>query len=175
MEELIKKAQQGDEECFTAIIIEIEQNLYKVARMRLNCNDDIDEAIQETIIQAFKSIKKLKKTEFFKSWIIKILINNCNKIYLKKIKHPTIEYNEKLDNDTYSSDININNLDFYILIKTLNYKERISLTLRYLEDLTTKEISKILHEPESTIRNRISRAILKLKKIIKESDYNGSY
>lgn len=175
MEELIKKAQQGDEESFTTIIIEIEQSLYKVARMRLNCNDDIDEAIQETIIQAFKSIKKLKKTEFFKTWIIKILINNCNKIYSRKIKHPTIEYDEKLDNDTYLSDININNLDFYILIKTLNYKERISLTLHYLEDLMTKEISKILHEPESTIRNRISRAILKLKKIIKESDYNGSY
>ena len=49
------------------------------------------------------------------------------------------------------------------MLKDLNEKEKLAITLYYSEKLTTKEISKILKEPESTIRNRISRAIRKLK------------
>ena len=51
------------------------------------------------------------------------------------------------------------------MIKKLNYNERITLTLYYVEKFTTKEISKILKEPESTIKNRILRAKNKLRKI----------
>ena len=167
MEELIEKAKMGDEEAFTSLIINLEKDLYKIARMRLDCEDDIDEAVQETMIQAFKSIKKIKKPEYFKTWIIKVLINNCNKLYKKLQRGKLIEYREEVIKEVniYSEENNISNMDFFILIKTLNYKERMSLTLYYLENLTTKEISKILKEPESTIRNRISRAKVKLKKI----------
>lgn len=146
--------------------------------MKLSCDDDINEAVQETIIQAFKYIKRLRKPESFKSWIIKILVNNCNKIYKKMKKKNSmeyaIEYNSQYNNTQpiYSEENSINNLDFFILIKNLKYKERICLTLYYLENLPIKEISKILKEPESTIRNRISRAIMKLKKIYRGDDDN---
>ena len=65
MEELIKEAQNGSEEAFSQIIISMECNLYKIAKMRLDCEDDINEAVQETIIQTFKSIKKNKETILF--------------------------------------------------------------------------------------------------------------
>ena len=168
MEELIEKAKKGDEEAFTELIISLETDLYRIAKMRLSWEDDINEAVQETIIQAFKSIKKVRYPEYFKTWIIRVLINNCNRVYktlnrseeIEKIKEEKNEY--QLDEEQ-----SISKLDFNILIKTLNYKERISLTLYYSENLTTKEISKILKEPESTIRNRISRAKIKLKNLYK--------
>ena len=55
----------------------------------------------------------------------------------------------------------------------MNYKERETLTLYYLFDFTTKEISKIIKEPESTIRNRIARTKVKLRKKCKGENYNG--
>ena len=73
----------------------------------------------------------------------------------------------------YEDDTNINDLDFLLLIKSLNYDERISLILYYQENLTTKQISNILKVPESTIRNRISRAKVKLKKICIGGIHNG--
>lgn len=84
MEELVEKSKKGDEQAFTELIISLESDLYKIARMRLECNDDINEAVQETIIEAFKSIKKVKKSEYFKTWLIRVLINKCNKIYKKE-------------------------------------------------------------------------------------------
>lgn len=171
MEELIKKSKKGDKNAFTELIISIENDLYKIAKMRLECDDDINEAVQETIVQSFKSISKIKHPECFKTWIIRILINNCNKVYKKMKRHDLIDICEIENNQSsYEIEKETNDLDFLILIKNLNYKERISLTLYYLEDLTTKEISKIVKEPESTIRNRLSRAIQKLKKSYEKED-----
>ena len=164
MDALIAEAIKGDEEAFSALIISIEEDLYKIARMRFSCEDDINDAVQETIIQAYKSIKKLKEPEYFKTWIIKILINKCNKLYRKLQKNNFVEYDESVISVEFNDeDKLISDLDFFILIKNLSYDERITLTLYYLENLTTKQISEILKEPESTIRNRISRARIKIK------------
>ena len=80
LEELIKKAKNGDKGAFTDLIINIQDELYKIARMRLSSEEDIDDAIQETMISAFYGIKHLKHTQYFKTWIIKILINKLARI-----------------------------------------------------------------------------------------------
>lgn len=167
MEKLIEEAKNGSSKAFTKVIINIEKDLYKIARARFNSEDDICEVVQLTIIAAFNNIKKLKKPEYFKTWIIKILINNCNKMYKKKRKTDFVEYNDDILDDSYSKDeyeMVIDKLDFEGLIQNLNYNERISLILYYVENLTSKEIGNILKEPESTIRNRIARSKAKLKK-----------
>lgn len=56
MELLIKKAQNGDKEAFISIINEHLQMMYKVAKTRLTSEEDIGDAIQETILSAYKSI-----------------------------------------------------------------------------------------------------------------------
>ena len=126
-------------------------------------------AIQETMIEAFKNIKKLKKIESFKPWIIKILINKCNKIYQKK-KMNEITFEEDIDNYLVheSERLSENDMDFYLLIKCLNYEERIIVTLYYLECYTTKEISQILGINENTIKTKLAIAKMKIKNNYKE-------
>lgn len=165
MEELVKKAQKGNKEAFTELIYEIRHDLYKIARCRLSCEDDIEDAVQETMIEAFKNIKKLKKEESYKKWIIKILVNKCNRIYSKS-KNKNISFeNLELDN-TYSHSENyeeLDNIDFYMILKDLNYDERMVLTLFYLEDYSIKEISKTLKTNENTIKTRLKRGKEKIK------------
>ena len=86
MEELILKAQKGDKEAFTEIILAFENDLYKIAKTRIINEADIEDAIQETMIETYKSIKKLKEPKKLKKWLIKILINKCNRIYKRKYK-----------------------------------------------------------------------------------------
>lgn len=160
--ELAIHAQKGDMEAFSNLIMSFEQDLYRIASIRLKSADDIDDAIQMTIEQSLKNIKRLRKPQFVKTWLIKILINNCNAIYKRKKKSIEYNYNIRLKAKDYNDEVNAK-MDFYILIKNLNEKEKLAITLYYSENLTTKEISKILKEPESTIRNRISRAVNKLK------------
>lgn len=72
---------------------------------RLKDEDNVEDAVQNTIFNAYLNIEKLRNTKFFKSWIIRILINECNRIYrnfkkdeqlLEKCSNNTIEYTSKI-------------------------------------------------------------------------------
>ena len=175
IEELVYKAKKRDNLAFTRLIQMLKNDLYKIAKMRLNCEDDIEDAVQETIIVAYKNIGKVRNAQYFKTWLIRVLINKCNEIYKANKRRNYASIDEQIEKDSYdlSEDKNIEKLNFYSLITKLNYDERISLILFYLMEFTTKEISKILKEPESTIRNRIARARSKLKDIYKEENIYG--
>ena len=130
MEELILKAQKGDKEAFTEIILAFENDLYKIAKTRIINEADIEDAIQETMIETYKSIKKLKEPKKLKKWLIKILINKCNRIYKRKYKKD-VSIDNYFKSQSISSDyINIeNDMNFYSLLNNLTYTERITVVL----------------------------------------------
>ena len=166
MKELIKKAQKGDKNAFTDIILQIRNDLYKIAKTRISNDDDIEDLIQDTMIETYKYIKKLREPEKFKMWVIKILVNKCNKLYKKK-------YRKDISIDEYNLENYIilntqkdieDDLNFYYLIKNLKYEERIVLVLHYMEQYSVKDISKILKINENTVKTHFYRAREKIKK-----------
>ncbi len=171
IENLIKKAQKGDKIAFNNLITFYEQDLYKIARTRLNFEDACD-AVQETIITIYKSLNKLTKISSFKSWMIKILINKCNDIYKKNVSQSALSY-EMFENETNFIEDKVDNYNFDSLIKVLEYEERIIVILYYLEGYRTREISKILNINHNTVRSRLLRAKIKIKEYLKENDYEG--
>ncbi|MBP3801338.1 MAG: sigma-70 family RNA polymerase sigma factor [Clostridia bacterium] len=145
------------------LIYEIRHELYKIARCRLSCEDDIEDAVQETMIETFKSIKKLRKQESYKKWIIKILINKCNHIY-KKNKDRNISFENVEGKTIYQNKYEqLEELDFYSILKGLKYEERMILTLFYLEDYTIKEISKVMKLNENTVKTKLKRGKDKIR------------
>lgn len=170
MKKLIKQAINGDKNAFTELILNYQQDLYKIALTRLHSEYDIEEAIQETMISAFKNIKKLKDIEKFKNWIIKILINKCNEIYRKKmLRLVPLDEVDKYDLSE-SNNLEIESrLDFYSIIKTLDKKSRTILVLYYGEKYTTKEIAEILNKSENTIKTILRRSKIKLKDKFQET------
>lgn len=179
MEKLVEKAKLGDSDAYSELINSIKIDLYKIAQTRLNNIEDINDAIHETILNAFKNLKKLKNNQYFKTWIIKILINECNKIYKNNKKQLNI-FNRIIDlKDFKSSDNTIekveNKLFFEDLIKQLPYEERIVIVLYYNNHYTTGEIAKILNKSPNTIKSRLLRAKEKIKKESKGGlDYEKS-
>ena len=63
MEELVVKAKKGDKEAFTQIVLILKEDLYKIAKTRITNEADIEDAIQETMIEAYKSIKSKYSSE----------------------------------------------------------------------------------------------------------------
>lgn len=171
MEELITQAQKGDEAAFTKIFILINDDLYKIAKSRINNEDDIADAVQETMIETFKSIKKLKNPYKFKKWVISILINKCNRIYRRKYKSD-ISY-EECNFEPFSTNSNFEtNIEFYEMLKDLKYEERIVIILYYLEQYTVKDIKKILKMNENTVTTHLFRARQKIKNKFTKGVYN---
>lgn len=125
------------------------------------------DAIQETIILAYSSIRKLINVKSFKTWIIKILINKCNEIYKEKTTSKTVPLDAyELEKYSLNKEDDFSSVEFESLMSVLSKEEKTIMILYYSEKYTTKEISKILGINESTIRSKISRIKKKLKIIL---------
>lgn len=168
MEELIIRSKNGDERAFTELILNMKNELYRIGKTRLNDDNDISDAIQETMINSYKHLRKLKDVTNFKSWIIKILINECNKIYKKKSKKEKLFEKIITEGNLSAIDNSINSinskLDFELLIEKLNYEEKLIVTLYYNSKYSCNEIAEILHMNINTVKSKLTRAKEKVKK-----------
>lgn len=171
MEELIDEAKKGDKEAFSTLILSLESDLYRIAELRLDNKDDIFDAIQETIITAFRSIKKLKHNKYFKTWIIRILINQSNNLYRQKYRRNIVSFEElQNSNETPLYDIDKTDeiIDFNFICRNLKYEDKMIISLYYMERFTDKEIGKILNLKESTVTTKRMRAKQKIKKLLEK-------
>ena len=86
MNDIVKKAKNGEIQALEELIHMYELKLYKTARTMLECEDDINEAVQQTIILVYKNINQLKNEKSFGAWMIKILVNQCKNILKQNSK-----------------------------------------------------------------------------------------
>ena len=139
------------------LILEYQETLYRIAKSRLNCEDDICDVVQNTLISAYKSLHTLKNDVFFKTWLIKILINKCNDFYKKNdnniVSFDTLTNFKETQPKDFTTDFGID-----YLIKSLPKDDQTILTLYYVEGYNEKEISKLLNLNYATIRTKIRRA-----------------
>lgn len=162
IEEIIEKAKNGDKEAFSELIMDIESYLYKIARTKLHNEEDIQDAVQNTIINAYLNIKNLKSNKYFKTWITRILINECHRIYRYSAKN-----NKLIDDYIYEEnfDKSDENINFEELISSLDEIKKEVFRLYYNENWSIKKISAKLNMNENTIKSILHRG----RKLLKEN------
>ncbi|WP_221566528.1 sigma-70 family RNA polymerase sigma factor [Alkalihalobacillus sp. TS-13] len=162
-EELVKRAQRGDEDAFTEIIHTHKKLLYHVAYRYLHNEHDALEAIQETTFKAYRSIGKLKDPSLAKAWLLRILTNYCLNEVRKKKRMIHDEW--LIENEEGLSDEFDLNERIVLKEKVLNLKKNLQkvIFLKYYQGFTTKEIAQILDRPESTIKTWVYKALKQLR------------
>ncbi|MFD1137120.1 sigma-70 family RNA polymerase sigma factor [Paenibacillus urinalis] len=151
---LAGKAAEGDSDAFVKLVKQLEASLYYMARSLLGKEEDIADAMQETILKAFKSIHTLREPKFFKTWIFRILINECNNIGSKRSR--TIAYAEIPT--TAASMGGYEMVDLRESVERLEEPQRMVIILHYFEDLPIRQVAKVLDVSESAVKMRLSRA-----------------
>lgn len=173
MDKVLEEALKGDRDAFSLIFLQIQKDLYRIALSKTGNKEDSLDAIQETMYYTYKNLHQLKSKDSLKYWIIKVLINECYKIYNKKnkINLIPIENSEKYeDKEFYEKDID-SNIKFKELLACLKNREKIIMILYYENLYTTKEIAKIMKIKENTIKSIIKRSKNKIKKDLEENNY----
>lgn len=161
----VKRAKSGDKEAFCNLVRVNKIAIYRVAKSILNNEDDIEDAVSEAVLKAYKNIKNLRDESFFKTWLIRIVINESNNLYKKRTKEIAVDkehFKNIKVNDNYKD------LSLYNAINSLDDDLRITTILFYFEDMKYKDIAKLLNVREGTIKSRLSRAKEKLYNILKE-------
>lgn len=149
-----------DKNTYTQKVLEAEATLYHVAKTILDNERDCEDAVQEAILKSYEKKDTLKEERFFKTWLVRILINECYSIRRKaRVTVPYEEYmeQEEVRKEDYSE----------LLTALLEIPEqiRITMVLYYVEGYAVKEIKSILDIPSGTVKSRLSkgRKLLKAK------------
>ena len=129
---------------FIKEVRDAEAMLYHISKSILKNDSDCGDAVQETILKAYEKLPTLKKEKYFRTWITKILINECNGI-LRKRKN-VIPYEEYMDNMRLTKEDRYSHL--YMAIMELPENLRILVTLFFLDVFSQKEIIVALVIPD---------------------------
>ena len=161
----VKTTEDQEDEAFIKLIDLCKEKLYIIAFAYLKNEQNSLDAVNESIYKAYMNKGKLKKPEFFNTWIIKILINFCNDTLKNNKKIIYIDEYNKIDKDeSIETEFKIaNNVDLYNAIDKLSQKFKSVVILKYLEDMTITQISQILDLPEGTVKVYLRRALGILK------------
>lgn len=149
---LITKSQKGDKEAFTELIALNRQSMYKVARAYFNEPMDIDDALSEAVLRCWKSISQLKNPAYFKTWLIRILINCCNDQLRSSRKYISLDDLNTADISCSQDDSNLSDI-----IGLVDERYRLVMLLYYGEDVKVKEISDITGLPMGTVSSHLKR------------------
>lgn len=146
---------------FIAEYQKIERSLYLTALGYLKNTEDARDAVQDAVMAAYKAYPKLRHREYFKSWMTRIVINEC-KDYWKKRK-PTEELTDDLG---ILSELPAEELELMSAILKLEASLSRFLVLRFYNSLTYRETAKVLKMPESTVKHKTNLALETLKKAL---------
>lgn len=159
----------GDIEAFEKIIVQVQNDLYRIAKIRLVDDEDVNDAIQNTILKVYKHINKLKQDKYFRTWIIRILINECNNIIKENIKYNKVL--KKVYKESYEYEIFIeDSKEIEQLLKGITKEEMLILNLHYKDNYSFKEIAYILKKNINTVKSKFLRTKEKIKRNVTEME-----
>ena len=150
MELLVKKAKRGDAEAFIELIEKNKLSMYRVARGFLREEEDVADAMSETVLTCYEKVGSLRQDAYFKTWMIRILINHCKDILKKQKRSISVEDIPETEARVPDNE----SLEFQELIEPLREQDRSIFTLYYVYGLKVKEIAACMEMKENTVATR---------------------
>ena len=165
IENLVLRSQQGDTQAFGELYEIFSKDMYRFAWYYTGNKYSAEEAVSEAALSAFENILSLKKPSSFKTWLFKILYNECKKAQKSKIISASFTDYSSEEKEYITEDAD-ESIALRNALKRLSDEEREILILYYSCGYTSKEISKITGIKDSTLRSKIKRATEKLKALL---------
>lgn len=149
-----------DEELFANIINSYQEMGYKLAYIILKNEDQSIEAYLNAVEKAYKHRKKVRHPEYFKTWFMRIIVNEAKNILKKQIKLRVIEQKEVT---CCKEDELCESLDLAHALRNLPLEVQQMIELKYYLGYTLKEISELMGQAEGTIKTKVYGALKKIK------------
>jgi RNA polymerase sigma factor (sigma-70 family) len=178
--EIIQKILAGEIALFEILIRRNNSFLYKVGMSYKYNHEDTQDLMQDTFIDAYNNLSKFESRAAFKTWIIKIMLNNCFKKQQKFSSKNEIAddindnsipmFSSQQNADTNKIVLN-RELSFVIeeALKQVPIDYRMVFSLREINGLDVKETAEVLSISEANVKVRLNRAKTMLRKEIEKS------
>ena len=172
--ELLNKINNDSQSIVEEIIEVYGDKILKLCFVQLGNIEEAEDATQEVFIKVFRNIKSYKGDSSIYTWIYRITINTCFDILKKKNKLKLDDislYIDFIKDDKSIEDIILKSLtakNIRTALMKIPEKYRVLLYMFYFEEIKIAEIAVILNEKENTIKTRLKRGKIALKRIIEK-------
>ncbi|MDN5201729.1 sigma-70 family RNA polymerase sigma factor [Fulvivirgaceae bacterium BMA10] len=167
---LIQRSKLGDRDAQNELYKLYVDAMYNICRRMMGDAEEAKDILQDSFIDAFTKIDKLKNDITFSAWIKRIVVNNCiNALKKKKLLTSSIEDSFDVPDVNEAND---HELDNYEIKRVLGAIDKISegckvvLNLYLFEGYDHKEIGQILNISESASKAQYSKAKAKIRKVL---------
>ena len=141
-----------EERPFTQRLLESEPMLYRIACALLRSEADRQDAMQETALKAWKNRASLREEQYFRTWISRIMVNECHNLHRKNSRYVPVE--ELPDRPMPDS----GEQETRLMLESLPEKQRVPLVLHYLEGFSLEEIARVQHISLALVKYRMHQA-----------------
>ena len=152
-------------EHFVEFVRKHEQYMYKIAGCYLDSEEDIADAIQNTILKCFEKMDSIKNKRYEKTWMTRVLINECMDILRQKKR--MLPYENLIE--TEYEDTGLKQYEWQELLDKIDEKYRVILIMHYCQGFKVTEISRILGLNPNTVITRLSRGKKLLRRELERS------
>ncbi len=179
----VRMAAAGDRCAFEGLIERFQGEIFRMVYYRTSSRMDAEDITQEVFINAFRGVHSLKDPGMFRSWLYRIALNGVRDYYRKKRVRSIFtlfsrEHNEEhvpdKDSGQEHGQDRLERKEFWDgldrFMSRLSASEREVFRLKYLDDLSIREITEVLGKNESTVKTHLYRAVDKFRK---EQDVQG--
>ncbi len=146
-----------DKDFFVQEVEAHSEMMYRVAFTILHNDDACRDALQEAALKAWEKRNTLRNAQFFVTWVTRILINVCHTFQRKQRRVTPLDSVPEPAAPAPDPAL-------ALALHALPEKLRLPLVLRYAEGMDEAEIAQTLRLPESTVRGRLYRAKIQLRK-----------
>jgi len=168
---LIAQAKQGDLDAFSALYELHKTAIYRTALAISGEKMQAEEILQETFLRAYRHIQKMHDGVSLSPWLYRVAVNLAYDLTAKKKRGTTIvnALIERLTMQPLASperkmeERELQDL-IYEAINKLEFKQRATLVLFYLQNFSMLEIAEIMDCPVGTVKSRLHYARLNLRK-----------
>ena len=179
---LIRRLRDRDEKAFREVVDRYGDRVYNLTYRMLGNREEAQDLSQEVFITVFKSIDSFRGDSKFSTWLYRITANHCkNRIKYLARRHDRArsEYDEGIDPQGVESaltaptpsprpDKHLEGVELERLMQkalaSLDDEQRIVIVLRDIEELSYEEICNVTNLPEGTVKSRLHRARMALRK-----------
>ncbi|MDP2647951.1 MAG: RNA polymerase sigma factor [Candidatus Yanofskybacteria bacterium] len=149
--------------------------LFRHCFFRVRDRETAKDIVQETYIKTWHYIQRGHEIENLRAFLYRVA-NNLIIDWSRKKKESSLDslMNQGFDVPMYVKDrydAVIEGRHILEIIKDMDPKYRDAILMRYIDDLTPKEISQVVDESENVISVRIHRGLQQLRKILDEKNY----
>ena len=166
---LVEQLNKSGEIAFENMVEQYSADVAALANRLLGWPGDVEDLTQDVFLAAFVGMKKFRHDCSIKTWLFTITINKCrsyrHKRYLRLRRYPRIAGKKPAPSNP--SDDKLMDTETFEQVRhavaALPAKYREAVVLRYLQELPTDQISRILGISVNTLQVRLSRARERLK------------